>query len=202
MMGRTRLFVLGIIGALLVGTVGAIAAPPSPGSPPAGVPVPFARILAATVQDIGQGIAALHRALPLIAPRLEPIEDILTALREAVRDREEIELKDVQVELMKLDLHLHRLLFDLEQGARELAEFRDSVKAFIDRFTARMDPRMAQQFREFAQELLGLVQERASGRREGADLVEVGRIVQELKVAVNRLDLLLLRALDGRPTGE
>lgn len=202
MMGRTRLFVLGIIGALLVGTVGAIAAPPSPGSPPAGVPVPFARILAATVQDIGQGIAALHRALPLIAPRLEPIEDILTALREAVRDREEIELKDVQVELMKLDLHLHRLLFDLEQGARELAEFRDSVKAFIDRFTARMDPRMAQQFREFAQELLGLVQERASGRREGADSVEVGRIVQELKVAVNRLDLLLLRALDGRPTGE
>lgn len=197
-MGRKRLFVFGLIGAVVT-SLGAVAAPPPPVSP-APAPAPLAQVLVAVVQDIAEGVAALHRALPLIAPRLEPIEAILKGLREAIRDREGIEPKDIQVELLKLDLHLHRLLFDLEQSARELAEFRDSVNQFVDRFTERMDPRTARQFREFAQKLLDLIHDKVGERRPGgANPAEVGRIVQELRVAVNRLDLLLLRSLEGPP---
>ncbi|QAA75873.1 MAG: hypothetical protein BIP78_0105 [Candidatus Bipolaricaulis sibiricus] len=197
-MGRKRLFVFGLIGAVVT-SLGAVAAPPPPVSP-APAPAPLAQVLVAVVQDIAEGVAALHRALPLIAPRLEPIEAILKGLREAIRDREGIEPKDIQVELLKLGLHLHRLLFDLEQSARELAEFRDSVNQFVDRFTERMDPRTARQFREFAQELLDLIHDKVGERRPGgANPAEVGRIVQELRVAVNRLDLLLLRSLEGPP---
>lgn len=197
-MGRKRLFVFGLIGALLT-SLGAVAAPPPPVSS-APAPAPLAQVLVAVVQDIAEGVAALHRALPLIAPHLEPIEAILKGLREAIRDREGIEPKDIQLELLKLDLHLHRLLFDLEQSARELAEFRDSVNQFVDRFTERMDPRTARQFREFAQKLLDLIHDKVGERRPGgANPAEVGRIVQELKVAVNRLDLLLLRSLEGPP---
>ena len=200
-MSRKRLFVMGLIAGLVATTVAVIAAPPPPAARPPVEPVPFARILAATVQEIAQGVAALHRALPMIAPRLEPIEGILKGLREATQDRESIELKDVQVELLKLDLHLHRLLFDLERGAREMAEFRGTVKQFVDRFTARMEPRMAQQFREFAQELLGLVQDRV-GERRPAHAAPLAETVAKLKVSVNRLDLLLLRSLEAKPAEE
>ncbi len=199
-MVQTRLFLMGVIGGLLLATVGAVAAPPTPAARPPVEPIPFARVLALTVQDIAEGITALHKALPLIAPRLEPIEGILKGLRDTIRDREDIELKDVHVEILKLDLHLHRLLFDLEQGAREMAEFRDTVKQFVDRFTSRMDPRMAQQFREFAQGLLELIQERAGERRPGTtDPNQLARIVGKLKADVNRLDLLLLRSLEAAP---
>jgi len=200
-MSRKRLFVMGLIAGLVATTVAVIAAPPPPAARPPVEPVPFARILAATVQEIAQGVAALHRALPMIAPRLEPIEGILKGLREATQDRESIELKDVQVELLKLDLHLHRLLFDLERGAREVVEFRDTVKQFVDRFTARMEPRMAQQFRAFAQELLGLVQDRV-GERRPAHAAPLAETVAKLKVSVNRLDLLLLRSLEAKPAEE
>ena len=200
-MSRKRLFVMGLIAGLVATTVAVIAAPPPPAARPPVEPVPFARILAATVQEIAQGVAALHRALPMIAPRLEPIEGILKGLREAIQDRENIELKDVQVELLKLDLHLHRLLFDLERGAREVVEFRDTVKQFVDRFTARMEPRMAQQFRAFAQELLGLVQDRA-GERRPAHAAPLTETIAKLKVSVNRLDLLLLRSLEPRSAEE
>lgn len=200
-MSRKRLFVMGLIAGLVATTVAVIAAPPPPAARPPVEPVPFARILAATVQEIAQGVAALHRALPMIAPRLEPIEAILKGLREATQDRESIELKDVQVELLKLDLHLHRLLFDLERGAREVVEFRDTVKQFVDRFTARMEPRMAQQFRAFAQELLGLVQDRV-GERRPAHAPPLAETVAKLKVSVNRLDLLLLRSLEAKPAEE
>ncbi|MBC7221162.1 hypothetical protein H5T55_06840 [Candidatus Bipolaricaulota bacterium] len=199
-MGRKQLFVFGLIGALLTSTLGAVAAPVPPVARPEFAPAPFARVLATTVQDIAEGVVALHKALPLIAPRLDPIEAILQGLREAIRDREDIDPKDIHVELLKLDLHLHWLLFDLEQGARELAEFRDSVNQFVDQFTERMDPRTARQFREFAQALLALIHDKVGERRPGrADPAEVARIVAGLRGAVNRLDLLLLRSLEGPP---
>lgn len=201
-MVRMRLLVMSVIGGLLLSAVG-VTATPTPAERPAAAPVPFARALALTVQEITDGVAALHKALPPLAPRLEPIEAILKALRAAIREDEEIEPKDVHVELLKLDLHLHRLLFDLEQGAREMVQLRDTVKQFVDRFTARMDPRMAQQFREFAQGLLEIVQERAGERRpETEDRDQLARIVGKLKVDVNRLDLLLLRSLDAVPAGK
>lgn len=196
---KMRLLVAGLVGGLLLAAIG-VAQPVPAGRPPV-EPAPFAKVLAGTLAEIAVEIRALHRALPMLSPRLEPIEAILVGLRDAVRDSEEVAPKHVQVELLKLDLHLHRLLFDLEQGARQIAEFRDSVKSFVDRFTARMDPRLAQQFREFARELLELVQDRVGERGPGsADPAEVGRIVQRLKVAVNRLDLLLLRSLEGMAT--
>lgn len=200
-MVRTRLFVMGVLGSLLVSTLGGVAAPPPPR--PAAASVPVARVLALTVQEIFEGIVALGRALPPLAARLEPIEELLKGLRDTIRNREESDLQDVQVELVKLDLHLHRLLFDLDQGAREMAEFRDGVREFVDRFTARMDPRMAHQVREFAQRLLALTRERAGERWPGVkEPGELAQILGKLKTDVNRLDLVLLRLLEVAPEEE
>lgn len=196
-----KLLIAGLVGALAVATVGVLAAPPTPATRPPAEPVPFVKVLALTLHEIAEGIGALHKALPMIAPRLEPIQGILKGLHEATKEPAEIELKDVQVELIKLDLLLHRLLFDLGQEARQLAEFRESVKELVDRFTARMDLRMAEKFREFARGLMDLVQEKIGERGPGGtDREELARIVGKLKLAVNRLDLLLLRSLEGIPT--
>lgn len=196
-MVRTRLFVMGVLGGLLVSTLGVVAAPPPPARPTT-EPVPFARVLALTVQEISERIVALHKALPPLAARLEPIEETLKGLRDTIRSREEVDLQVVQVELLKLDLHLHRLLFELDRGAREMAEFRGTVREFLDRFTARMDPRMAHQFQEFAQGLIELTRERFGERWPGMTEPELlARIVGKLKDDVNRLDLLLLRSLEA-----
>jgi len=118
-------------------------------------------------------------------------------LRDLIRGSEEIQPKDVQVELPRLDLHLHRLLFDPEQGAREMAEFRAAVRQFVDRFTAQMGPRTAQQFRQFAQGLVDLARDRAEERWPGmGERGDLTRIVGKLKEDLNRFDLLLLWSLE------
>ncbi len=197
-----KLLVVGLIGALAITAVGALAAPPTPPRPRA-ERVQFARVLAFTLHEIAEGIGTLHRALPMIAPRLEPIQDILKDLHEVAKEPAEIEPKDVQMELIKLNLLLHRLLFDLEQEARQLAEFRESVRQFVGRFTQGMEPRLAEKFHQFAQGLVELVQERLEERTPGAaNPEELGRTIGRLKAAVNRLDLLLLRSLELRPAGK
>jgi len=197
-----KLLVVGLIGALAITAVGVLAAPPTPPKPPA-EPVPFVKVLALTLQEIAEGIGTLHRALPMIAPRLEPIQGILKGLFAAMKEPAEIELKDVRVELIKLDLLLHRLLFDLEQEARQLAEFRESVKQFVGRFTQGMEPRLAEKFHQFAQGLVELVQGRLDEKAPGAaNPEELGRAVGRLKAAVARLDLLLLQSLEPQPEGK
>ncbi|HAZ27220.1 TPA: hypothetical protein DCY65_01550 [Candidatus Acetothermia bacterium] len=52
-----------------------------------------------------------------------------------------------------------------EREARQLAEFRDSVEEYVKQSTARLDPRLAHQLREFARGLLDLVQEEIGERR-------------------------------------
>lgn len=198
-----KLLIAGLVGALAFAAVGVLAAPPTPAARPPAEPVPFVKVLALTLQEIAEGIGTLHKALPMISPRLEPIQGILKGLFEAAKGPAEIELKDVQVELIKLDLLLHRLLFDLEQEARQLAEFRESVKQFVGRFTQGMEPRLAEKFHQFAQGLIELVQERLGEKAPGAaNPEELARAVGKLKVAVARLDLLLLQSLEPRPTGK
>jgi len=197
-----KLVVVGLIGALALSAVGVIAAPPARERRPA-EPVPLVRVLALTVHDIAEGIGALHKALPMISPRLEPITATLKGLGEAIRERDEIAPKDVQESLIKLSLLVHRLLFDLEQGAREHAEFRESVKQFVARFTHGMEPRLAEKFHQFAHGLIELVQERVGERRPGmAEPEQLARIVWKLRVDLNRLDSLLLRLLSAAPAGE
>lgn len=194
-----KLVIAWLVGALAVATVGAFAAPPAP---PAArrqaEAVPLVKALADTLEEIAQGIGALHRALPMIAPRLEPIQEVLKGLREAAKEPAKIEVEAVLVDLIKLDLLLHRLLFDLEQGARRVAEFRDRVGRFVERCTERMDRRMAHRVRMFARELLECIRERGEERGpRAARPKEVARIVEKLERDVNRLDLLLLRALEA-----
>jgi hypothetical protein len=193
-----KMVVVGLIGALAFTALGVIAAPPNPPRRPA-EPVPLARAVTLTVREIAEGVRALHEALPMIGPRLEPIVAILKGLGEAMEAPAEINPEDVQVELIRLSLHLHRLLFDLESEARQVAEFRESVRELVARFAEGMEPRQAERFHRFVRGLMDLVQERLGERAPGAaNPEELGRTIVRLKAAVNRLDLLLLRTLEPR----
>ncbi len=159
---------------------------------------PLAQAIRATVGEIARTVESLARALPPLDTRLAPVRQILEELRALGADGDEVDVEQVKVLLVRLDLHLHRLVFDLERGWAQRQRAQERTREFVEKITARMSPETAARVRELVQELGTLIREELREEAPGLARPELlHRLIEELKAALNRLDALLLRVLEG-----